>query len=63
MSDVKDSALRIWRWPLVLGAISGLGLVTALLGDGLWDVLSWIALGAVALVCGWFSCSGRAGLG
>jgi len=30
--------------PIVLAALSALGLVSALLGDGVWDVLSWITL-------------------
>lgn len=42
----------IFRWPLFLGLISIVGLVAALVGDGLWDVLSWITLGIPAL---WFS--------
>jgi len=36
---------RVWLWPLLL-AIAGLvGLISALVGDGVWDVLSWLALG------------------
>lgn len=31
--------------PIVLGLLSAIGLTAALLGDGLWDALSWLALG------------------
>lgn len=39
---------RVWRWPVVLAALSTLGLASALLADGIFDVVSWCALGAVA---------------
>lgn len=35
---------RVWGMPLVLGLLSAIGLVAALLADGLGDVLSWAAL-------------------
>ena len=35
----------IFRWPLLLAALSLLGLLSALLGDELYDVLSWLSLG------------------
>jgi hypothetical protein len=31
--------------PLAIGLVSVTGLFSALLGDGAWDVLSWIGLG------------------
>ena len=34
----------IYRIPLVIALISAVGLTSALLGDGMWDVLSWLAL-------------------
>jgi hypothetical protein len=36
---------QIFAAPLALAAITAAGLVAALTGDGIWDVLSWIALG------------------
>jgi hypothetical protein len=45
---------RVFGMPLLLALISLVGLVSALLGDGAWDALSWLALGipvAVALRC------------
>lgn len=36
---------RMWGKPILLGILSITGLVAALVGDGIWDVYSWIALG------------------
>ena len=36
---------QIWTIPIVLAVASTIGLVSALIGDGVWDVLSWVALG------------------
>lgn len=35
---------QVFRAPIVIGALSVLGLVTALLGDGVWDVVGVAAL-------------------
>ncbi|WAG81156.1 hypothetical protein LMK08_11020 [Metapseudomonas furukawaii] len=35
----------IFRWPLLIGLLSAIGLVSALLDDGLYDALSWFCLG------------------
>lgn len=40
------SARSIWGMPTVLAAVSGIGLVSALFGDGLWDIVSWLCLSA-----------------
>jgi hypothetical protein len=36
--------------PTLLAIIGAIGLLAALLGDGLWDALSWLALGALVAV-------------
>lgn len=36
---------QIWGMPVLLGAISLVGLLSALLGDGGWDVVSGLVLG------------------
>jgi hypothetical protein len=41
---------RIWRWPLVIGVASAIGLVAALLGDGWLDALAWMGLGVPVIV-------------
>lgn len=43
---------RVWLWPLVLTIASLIGLVSALVGDGVWDVLSWLTLAAPIAVIG-----------
>ncbi|KAI2669478.1 hypothetical protein [Pseudomonas sp. TNT3] len=35
----------IFRWPVVLAVVSLFGLLSALIGDGVFDVLSWLGLG------------------
>jgi hypothetical protein len=46
--------LRIFGYPLLLGVATTIGLVSALVGDDAWDVLSWLALGSpVAVIC-WY---------
>jgi hypothetical protein len=35
---------RLWGMPLWIAAVSIGGLLAALVGDGIWDILSWIAL-------------------
>lgn len=47
---------RIFAIPLVLGLVSGIGLVAALVGDDLWDAIGWLGLGiplAVTVWCLW----------
>jgi hypothetical protein len=44
---------------LVLALVSAIGLLSALLGDDLWDVLSWVALATPVAVIVW--CVARAG--
>jgi len=48
----RAAGVRVWRAPLLLAAVSALGLTSALLADGLGDVLAWLTLAApVAVVC------------
>lgn len=39
-----QSLTAIFALPLVLAAVTIVGLVAALLGDGLFDAVSWVAL-------------------
>ncbi len=43
----------IFRVPLMLGVLSVVGLISALLADGVWDVVSWCALGVPLLAVVW----------
>ena len=35
---------QIFAAPIIVGALSVVGLVAALVGDGWWDALSWLSL-------------------
>jgi hypothetical protein len=51
-SDPHD--LRaIFAIPLVVAVLSLFGLIAALVGDGVWNVVGWIALGASVAVLAW----------
>jgi hypothetical protein len=51
--------VRVFGVPLLLALVSAIGLLSALLGDDLWDVLSWVALATPVAVILW--CVARAG--
>ena len=42
--------IEIYKWPTLLFVIIAGGLLSALLGDGIWDRLSWLLLGIPLLV-------------
>jgi len=41
---------RIFAIPALIGVMSVVGLVTALIGDGIWDGLSWLILGTPVVI-------------
>jgi hypothetical protein len=45
-------ARQVWGWPIVVALLSTVGLVTALVGDGVWDVFSWAALALPVVISG-----------
>jgi hypothetical protein len=52
--DMRWGALmRVFAWPLVLAVLSALGLLFALLGDGAWDVASWLLLAVPIAAIAW----------
>ena len=42
---------QVWGLPAALGVLSLVGLVAALVADGVGDALSWLALAVPAVVC------------
>jgi hypothetical protein len=44
----------VWGMPILLGVLTIVGLVSALLGDGIWDTVSAFALGAPVLAGAWY---------
>ncbi|HVV40044.1 MAG TPA: hypothetical protein VHC94_03160 [Nitrobacter sp.] len=54
------SFVRIWRWPLLLAALTCFGLLAALLGGGgLWWPLAWLALGIPLATIAFGVCGAR----
>lgn len=45
---------RIYGAPSALAVLNGIGLISALLADGFWDGVSWVALSATVAVIVWF---------
>lgn len=45
---------KIWGAPLMLGVIILFGLLSALLGTGIWYPLSWAAMLIPLVVISWF---------
>lgn len=39
--------------PTIVAVVSGVGLIFALLGDGIWDVISWLAVGLPLGIAAW----------
>lgn len=59
-SSQRRSLWAIFRMPILLATLSIIGLVSALLGDDVWDVLSWLTLGVpIAMTC-WYLRPGHA---
>jgi hypothetical protein len=47
---------QVWLMPILMGVLSVFGLLSALLGTGIWHWLSWAALGmplAIIAHYGW----------
>ncbi|MPR02195.1 DUF4175 domain-containing protein [Pseudomonas sp. MAFF 212408] len=53
MKPRQSSFWKVFGIPLVIGVLSAAGLFAALLGDGLWDSLSWVGLGIPAVIGVW----------
>ena len=45
MKPRQSNFWKVFSTPLAVGLLSAMGLFSALLDDGAWDVLSWIGLG------------------
>jgi hypothetical protein len=46
--------MEVFAAPTLIAIASSAGLVTALVGDGLMDVIAWIGLGIPVAVSAWF---------
>ncbi|UGY20054.1 hypothetical protein [Bradyrhizobium septentrionale] len=46
----RRSLTQIFAAPLVIAIVSTVGLISALVGDGVWDAVSWVGLGLPVLL-------------
>ena len=54
IKPVRRSLWRTFTVPIVLGVLSAVGLVAALVGDDVWDWLSWATLAIPLAVIAYF---------
>ena len=52
---MSQSLKAIFAVPAVVGVATAVGLVSALVGDGLWDAVSWVTLGFAVVPALWYS--------
>ena len=52
----SNSFRKVYGAACVLAVVTASGLLSALLGDGVWDSLSWIALAVPLAVIAWKYC-------
>ena len=50
MRPRQSSFWKVFAIPSVIALLSAAGLFAALLGDGVWDALSWLGLGVPAVL-------------
>ena len=50
MRPRQSNFWKVFALPTVIGLFSAAGLFAALLGDGIWDALSWLGLGIPAII-------------
>jgi hypothetical protein len=48
MKPRQSSFWKVFSTPLVIALLTAAGLFAALLGDDVWDALSWVGLGVPA---------------
>lgn len=50
---------RLWGAPIALAVVSAVGPIAGLVGDGVWDALSWLGLCLPVAACVWFGWARR----
>lgn len=50
--------MKLWGMPILLAVLTVIGLLSALLGDGIWDIVSAFALGIPVVTGLWYSLRG-----
>jgi hypothetical protein len=51
---VRLSLRQVFAAPLAIALLSTVGLISALVGDDIWDVLSWLTLAIPVAVILWY---------
>jgi hypothetical protein len=46
----QSSFWKVFGMPVLIGILCAAGLFSALLGDGMWDAVSWLGLGIPSLL-------------
>ncbi len=54
----RRTAAQIFAIPALIAVLAGIGLISALVGDGVWDGMSWVLLSLPILIFG--ACIGLA---
>ncbi|MEO6285497.1 MAG: hypothetical protein ABIN80_15210 [Dyadobacter sp.] len=54
MQQTKSTFGKVWSNPIIIGICSGVGLLAALTGNGIWNVTSWLTLGLPVVITVWF---------
>lgn len=49
----RKSLTQIFVIPTAIACVSAIGLIAALIGDGVWDAIGWLGLGVPLGVIGW----------
>ncbi|KFF45429.1 hypothetical protein JH25_17005 [Pseudomonas sp. BRG-100] len=53
MKPRQSNFWKVFGIPMGIGLLSAAGLFAALLGNGVWDSLSWVGLGVPAAIGAW----------
>lgn len=53
MRPRQSSFWKVFGVPVAIGVLCAAGLFSALLGDGLWDAVSWLGLGIPSVLAVW----------
>ena len=56
---MNGAFMRLWGAPIALAILTIIGLISALVGDGVWDYLSAVALGMPVLTGAWYGLRNR----
>lgn len=54
LSPRRQTNGQVFFIPIVIGVFSVVGLLSALIGDGIWDGVSWLTLAVPVVLCAYF---------